>query len=112
MSEQKYQQIYQVIQLIPEGSVAFYGQVADLAGLPKHARLVSKALKVAPSELNLPWHRVVSSQGKIAIAKNTPLYHEQKQRLLVEGVAFKGERILPAHYWQPDLFTLLTQLTH
>lgn len=38
-------QILQVIALIPYGKVATYGQIAKLAGLPKHARLVGYILK-------------------------------------------------------------------
>ena len=107
-----HQRIYQVILLIPAGYVASYGQVADLAGLPRQARFVSKVLKLAPDPLNLPWHRIVSSQNKISIPKSSQLYQEQKQRLLAEGVIFKGEQILPTNRWQPDLYTLLTQLEH
>jgi methylated-DNA-protein-cysteine methyltransferase-like protein len=39
-----YQKRWQTVQLIPEGKVACYGQIADLAGLPGRARLVGKAL--------------------------------------------------------------------
>ena len=43
-----YAQIWQTIQLIPQGKVACYGQIADLAGLPGRARLVGKALGNVP----------------------------------------------------------------
>ncbi|MGS0725371.1 MGMT family protein, partial [Shewanella sp. 0m-11] len=52
-------QIWHIVSMIPEGKVCSYGKVADLAGLPGRARYVSKALKLAPDELNLPWHRVI-----------------------------------------------------
>lgn len=111
-ADNKYQRIYQVVALIPHGQVASYGQVADLAGLPKHARLVSKALKLAPEHLNLPWHRVISSQLNIAFPTATPMYLAQKQCLLAEGVTFKGNQVAAQYRWQPDLFTLLQQLEH
>ena len=111
-AQAKHQRIYQVIQLIPQGKVASYGQIADLAGLPRQARYISKVLKQAPDSLDLAWHRIVSSQGKISIPSHTPLHQEQKQRLIAEGVIFKGERILAEHRWQPDLYLLLTQLDH
>ena len=38
------QLILNVIVQIPQGKVASYGQVAQLAGLPKHARLVGRVL--------------------------------------------------------------------
>lgn len=111
-TQQKFQRIYQVVALIPSGQVASYGQVADLAGLPRHARLVSKALKLAPERLNLPWHRVISSQLKIAFPASSPMYIEQKQALLAEQVEFNGSKIQAKHHWQPDLFTLLQQLDY
>ncbi|HAV3280420.1 TPA: MGMT family protein, partial [Acinetobacter baumannii] len=40
-----HRQILEVIALIPYGKVATYGQVARMAGLPKHARLVGYVLK-------------------------------------------------------------------
>ncbi len=101
-----------MVALIPHGQVASYGQVADLAGLPRHARLVSKTLKLAPESLNLPWHRVISSQLKIAFPISTPLYLEQKQRLLAEDISFKGNKVQKEHHWQPDLFTLLQHLAY
>ena len=63
-----YTQIWQTVQLIPHGKVACYGQIADLAGLPGKARLVGKALGMAPDGgwqgKVVPWHRVINSQGK------------------------------------------------
>jgi methylated-DNA-protein-cysteine methyltransferase-like protein len=54
-----YQQIWQTVQLIPQGKVACYGQIADLAGLPGKARLVGKALGKVPKEgwrgQTVPW---------------------------------------------------------
>ena len=49
MHNANYQKIWKVVTLIPEGRVASYGQVADLAGLPGRARLVSRALQAAPA---------------------------------------------------------------
>ncbi len=106
----KYQRIWQVIGLIPQGKVASYGQVADLAGLPGNARLVSKALKHAPTELRLPWFRVVNSQRKISFPFATPMYQKQKSYLASEGVVFTGRTISKENLWQPDVATLLFSL--
>ena len=58
-----YHQIWQTVQLIPQGKVACYGQIADLAGLPGRARLVGKALGKVPKggwrEQAVPWFRVI-----------------------------------------------------
>ena len=59
-------QILEVVALIPFGKVATYGQIAKLAGLPKHARLVGTVLKNLDEGSQLPWHRVINSQGKVS----------------------------------------------
>ncbi len=62
-------EFYGIIQLIPKGKVATYGQIAKLAGLPKHARHVGFALKNMADDTAVPWHRVINSQGKISLSK-------------------------------------------
>lgn len=77
-------EIYSVIEEIPEGKVATYGQIARLIGRDKNARLVGRALKISSIYGNFPCHRVVNHQGRI-----TPGWLEQKQLLLDEGITFK-----------------------
>ncbi len=62
-----YERIYSVIRKIPSGKVATYGQIARLAGMPRHARQVGYALHVLPEKANVPWHRVISSKGEISL---------------------------------------------
>ncbi|MEG3765783.1 MGMT family protein [Alteromonas sp. 14N.309.X.WAT.G.H12] len=105
--------ILSVAMIIPVGRVATYGQIADLAGLPGRARLVSKALKKADHDMSIPWHRILRSDGKIAFAANSEQAQEQKQRLLSEGVAISGYRItLKQYQWQPELHDLLHRLKY
>ncbi|QPG05652.1 MGMT family protein [Salinimonas marina] len=104
------QQIVATIEMIPSGYVVSYGQIADLAGLPGRARLVGSVLK-AHSQASLPWHRVVRASGAIAFAAGSEQAHEQRQRLLAEGVAIKGHKVvLPDYLWRPDMYTLLYKL--
>jgi len=93
------QRIWQVVALIPKGSVASYGQIAHLAGMPSHSRLVGRTLSNLPKGTKLPWHRVVNSQLKISNPHNPTL---QKKRLLAEGVEFMGARIPAGYRWQTD----------
>ncbi|EEH70092.1 6-O-methylguanine DNA methyltransferase, DNA binding domain protein [Acinetobacter sp. ATCC 27244] len=68
MNEQElHRQILEVIDLIPYGKVASYGQIAKLAGLPKHARLVGFVLKHLDQESKVPWYRVINAQGRISV---------------------------------------------
>lgn len=99
MSEHSKEAIFRVLQQIPIGSVATYGQVAKLAGLGKAARYVGSTLKGLPKNTLLPWHRVVNSQGKISLPE--PNSHIQKARLEEEGVIFvEGKIPLKTFLWQ------------
>ena len=102
------QAIWQVVNAIPHGSVATYGQVAQLSGLPRGARRVGAALKAAPANATLPWHRVVNAQGKISLPQDSDAYTVQKDRLEREGVNFVNGRIkLDVYGWQQPLDALL-----
>lgn len=75
--------VYCVIAAIPSGKVITYGQIAVLIGWPRHSRLVGHVLHCIPQDLHLPCHRVVNSQGKLAIH-----WPEQHTLLTAEGVSF------------------------
>lgn len=86
-----YQRIYEVVAAIPEGKVATYGQVAALAGMPNHARMVGYALHRTPADLELPWHRVVNAAGGVSErAEEGPEVGLQRHLLLEEGVVFRA----------------------
>ncbi|WP_171294591.1 MGMT family protein [Acinetobacter indicus] len=92
-----------VIAQIPAGKVATYGQIAKLAGLPKHARLVGYVLKhLAPRHV-LPWHRVLNAQGKISLSKiNAQGENIQALKLMQEGVVVLNNKVnLKQYQWQP-----------
>lgn len=107
-----YQQIWQTVQLIPEGKVACYGQIADLSGLPGRARLVGKALGKVPKagwqDKPVPWYRVINSQGKISFPQGSDYFDKQKQHLQDEQVVVLAGRIkLKDFQWLPDLSEML-----
>lgn len=92
-----YNEIYDIVREIPQGQVVTYGQLAKLARKPQGSRMVGQALCNVPSEFNLPCHRVVNSQGRVA-----PHWPEQRELLEKEGVAFKknGCVDLHGHLWK------------
>lgn len=95
------ERIFQVIYQIPKGKVATYGQVAELAGLARAARLVGSTLKGLPKNTKLPWYRVLNSSGKISLP---PEAGGKKQKALLEkeNVAFINGKIKLADYgWRP-----------
>jgi methylated-DNA-protein-cysteine methyltransferase-like protein len=85
--------IWQVVAAIPRGRIATYGSVARAAGLPGRARLAGFALRVAPQELHLPWHRVVGAGGRIVFPGNTREHKEQARRLRAEGIPVAAGRV-------------------
>lgn len=98
--EQKQKLIWQVIQAIPHGKVATYGQVAKLAGLPGLARFVGATLKQLPDGSKLPWHRIVNAQGRISFPELSERYTVQLELLTSEGIIFNNGRInLKQHIW-------------
>lgn len=97
-----YQRVYQIVEQIPAGCVATYGQVAMLAGSPRAARQVGYAMSRVSSERKLPCHRVVNQCGELA-----PDYvfgSREFQRVLLEseGITFcsDGRIDLKKHMWK------------
>ena len=94
-SSQVYKLIYNVIAQIPKGKVIRYKQVANLAGLTGHARMVGYALNKTPEHLNLPWHRVINSKGKISYSISRGGHDDlQKQLLVEEGIVFSDKDVV------------------
>ncbi|WP_234412143.1 MGMT family protein [Stenotrophomonas sp. YAU14D1_LEIMI4_1] len=94
--EQARARILQVIHAIPPGQVMGYGQVAMRAGLPGRARLTARVLG-QNDDPGLPWHRVLRSDGRIAMAEGSAGWREQAQRLRAEGVVVTNGRVrMPA----------------
>ena len=88
-----FQEIWAIVDSIPRGSASTYGAVARAAGMPGRARLTGRALREAPKEMNIPWHRVVGAGGKIVFPKASVNFREQTRRLRAEGVAVKEGRV-------------------
>ncbi len=96
------ERIYAVVAAIPSGKVATYGQVANLAGLPRHARYVGTSLKHTDAQTRLPWHRVLNSKGQISFPVASEGFERQCQRLKAEGVLVTAGKVcLKTHQWQP-----------
>ena len=79
-----------IILSIPPGKVSTYGRVASAAGYPRFHRAVARLLRTDPPD-QLPWHRVLGAGGEIKLRGAAA--HEQRARLKLEGVRFRGERV-------------------
>lgn len=70
---------------IPPGRLSTYGDIAKAAGLPGNARFVGQVLKNLPRGSDIPWYRVINSQGKISFPKDSRPYERQINKLVDEG---------------------------
>ncbi|MEO6170468.1 MAG: MGMT family protein [Lysobacter sp.] len=92
MEKQLRIRVFAVIQAIPAGQVAGYGEVARRAGLPGRARMVARLL-ADRDDARLPWHRVLRADGRIAFPPDSAQHAEQCRRLRAEGVRVEGGRV-------------------
>lgn len=86
LNEDLIYEILSVVEEIPEGKVATYGQIAKLIGREKNARLVGRVLSMAEFYGSYPCHRVVNHAGRLA-----PGWKEQRGLLEAEGVPMKNK---------------------
>ena len=93
MAEQNfYEQVYAVVRQIPRGRVTSYGRIARMLGAPNAARAVGYALRALkdknddPKYRDVPWQRVVNSQGRISIVNREFGAQLQAELLRQEGV--------------------------
>jgi methylated-DNA-protein-cysteine methyltransferase-like protein len=83
-----FEQVYRLVRQIPSGRVASYGVIARRLGRPGAARTVGWALHSLPDGCDVPWHRVVNSQGRISAAGREQAADLQRALLEAEGVTF------------------------
>ena len=81
-----FEKVYKVVKKIPSGKVATYGQISELIGT-KDARKVGWALHANKSS-EVPCHRVVNKEGRLAKNFAFDGEIEQQRRLEVEGIVF------------------------
>ena len=86
-----FEMIYEAVKLIPAGSVASYGQVAEAAGNRRLARVVGYALHSNPAPGIIPCHRVVMKDGSVSSAFAFGGANRQVELLKSEGVLFLDE---------------------
>lgn len=102
--------IIAAVKRIPRGKVCTYGNVADVAGLPRRARLVGTVLRNAPASRGLPWFRVINASGRISFPLGSDAYARQRKHLEDEGVDFVGGRVDLNRYGWPPRDKMLDEL--
>ena len=105
MSGNSYQKIYEVVKQIPMGTVATYGQVAELAGNKRWARVVGYALHVNPDPEGIPCYRVVNREGRLSEAFAFGGVNRQKLLLEADGVDVVDNHVdLEVYQWRKTVF--------
>jgi methylated-DNA-protein-cysteine methyltransferase related protein len=95
--------VYKIVREIPRGRVMTYGQIAEMLGEGYTARTVGYVMHAADSE-NVPWQRVINSQGACSTAKLLLPYNVQQKMLEDEGIVFneKSKCDLEKYRWFPE----------
>jgi methylated-DNA-protein-cysteine methyltransferase-like protein len=104
MEQTFYEQVYEVVKLIPKGRVTSYGAIAKSLGAGGSSRMVGYAMRYAGTvHPPLPAHRVVNSTGLL-----TGKFHFNPPELMVEllekeGVKVKNDKVqnFKTHFWDP-----------
>jgi len=106
VDEQGYREkVYAIVRQIPAGKVMTYGQIAEMLGEGYTPRTVGYVMHAADTE-NVPWQRVINSQGGCSTGKMTMPVNIQQKILEDEGVVFneKGHCDLEVYRWFPEGF--------
>ena len=103
MNPNLYQQIYDIIRLIPSGKVANYGQIADIVG-NCNVRMVGYAVSSILMESDIPWQRVINYKGEISLRSSGSAQLLQQKLLETEGVIFdqSGRTDLEYFRWEGE----------
>ena len=83
--------VYEMVEQVPEGMVATYGQIAKLVGEPRKARYVGFALHVNPRPGEIPCHRIVFADGRLATGFAFGGPDIQREMLESEGIPFLAD---------------------
>jgi methylated-DNA-protein-cysteine methyltransferase-like protein len=95
-----FEYFYDLIIQVPKGKVATYGDIAKMADC-RSARAVGFALRRLPEGSEVPWQRIINSQGKISTRVNGDGDLIQQILLEEEGIEFKNGKVdLKKYRWQ------------
>jgi len=95
--------VYEVVMLIPKGRVTSYGAIASYLGTKMSARMVGWAMNAAHSNKKIPAHRVVNRNGLLTGRHHFETPATMQQRLEKEGVKVKNHQVqeFEKKLWDP-----------
>lgn len=83
-----FEKVYRLVRQVPPGKITSYGAIAHMLGNPRGARTVGWALHSMLEDSDVPWWRVVNSQGRISTSCWEHDAGQQRELLEAEGVEF------------------------
>ena len=97
------ERVYKIVSEIPQGRVMTYGQIAEILGEGYTPRTVGFVMHAADTQ-NIPWQRVINSQGACSTGRMTVPVNLQQQILESEGIKFdeRGRCDLNVYRWFPE----------
>ena len=101
-----FDQVYQVVRLIPKGRVTSYGAIARYLGMARSARMVGWAMNAShEARPKVPAHRVVNSSGLLTGKHHFKTPFDMQERLVAEGIAIKNDKVsnFKELNWEPIL---------
>ena len=100
-----FEQVYQVVRLIPKGRVTSYGAIAQYLGRKGGARMVGWAMNASHHQKEyVPAHRVVNRNGLLSGKHHFPAHLSMQQSLEMEGIKVIEDQIdnFKAYFWDPN----------
>lgn len=99
-----FEQVYQVVVLIPKGRVTSYGAIANYLGAKSGARMVGWAMNAAHSRPEVPAHRVVNRSGLLTGKHHFPADRPMQEQLEAEGVRIIEDQVqgFDSLFWDPS----------
>jgi len=89
-----FEQVYQVVRLIPKGRVTSYGSIAKALGTPKSSRMVGWAMNASHKHPDIPAHRVVNRIGMLTGKMHFETPTKMQELLEKEGVEIKKDKVV------------------
>jgi methylated-DNA-protein-cysteine methyltransferase related protein len=103
VTENFFQDVYDVVRLIPKGRISTYGAIAAYLGAKSSSRMVGWAMNGCPK--NVPAHRVVNRQGLLTGKHHFPTTSTMESRLKREGIIVVDDKVQKFKdlFWDPSL---------
>jgi len=97
-----FEDVYDVVRLIPKGKVTSYGAIANYLGITKSARVVGWAMRSSHNDSTIPAHRVVNRNGFLT-GKHNFIGTRMDKLLIDEGIQVKNNKIINFRevFWSP-----------